>query len=259
MKTNTILFIWFVVLIGCVKEPTDEIPVGDINNDPLTEHSVIIINKLDTLLRLVYNDSMIISHQTMENNIIEETEFHYDSIGLLTGLTIYNLTNNHITYKNFSYDSLNRICSINVTRNWYPIEEIRTLIYNEAGKLIQIKAFFPETFEYFGNNVLKNGRVDINKGVWTEYIYSYDNMVNPIYNIGLPLIAAKQLSGNNRKSKIAYWDHLPDCMLPDDPCDPIRHIDTIYTSLFVYNNDNKPIIEYRKHKSGVDTLMYLYE
>jgi hypothetical protein len=222
--------------------------------ETIRPRSVIITNKADTLLKLVYNDFRLISHKTMENNLIEETEYYYDSNGLLTGLRIFNLTNNQITYKVFSYDSSNRIRSINVNRNWYPIEEIRTLIYNEAGKLIQIKAFLPESFEYVGNNVLKNGRVDINRFIWIEYVYSYDNMVNPIYNIGLPLIAAKQLSPNNRKSKIAYWDDWG-----SGHSDAIRVIDTIYTSFFVYNNDNKPIIEYRKHKSGVDTLMYLYK
>ncbi|TVR72904.1 MAG: hypothetical protein EA408_05925 [Marinilabiliales bacterium] len=242
-------------MAGCEKEPADEIYY-----EYSFEHSLIIINKQDTLLQLIYTDSLIISYKTMENNIIEETEFHYDSSGLLTGLTIYNLTNNRLTHKDFSYDSLNRISSIYVSRPPIRILETRTLIYNEAGKLIQIKAFFPEAFEYAGNNVSKNGRVDIDIGVWTEFVYSYDSMINPVYNIGLPLISAKQLSQNNRKSKIALWDEYPDCMLEDDPhCNIINHVDTIYTSTFVYNRENKPKTEFRKYKNRVDTLVYLYK
>lgn len=244
--------------MGCEMKPSFDIPKASV-----TKHSIIILNKSDTLLRVYYSDSMILSFKSMENNIIEETDFEYNSKNVLTGLTTKNLKYNYTTYKDFSYDSLKRISSINVLRvfeNGDSIKERQLIDYNSTSKLIKINSFLPETFEYIGNNVTKNGKVNEEVAIWTDYVYSYDNMVNPVYNIGLPLINVKQISQNNIKSKLAAWIEFTDCILPNDVNFlPMNHIDTIYTSTFEYNEIKKPTIEYRKYKRGIDTLNYIYE
>jgi hypothetical protein len=259
MKNNKVILILIMYLVlGCEKEPSNN---QDINT--LTKYTFLIINKSDTVSKLIYSDSLIFLYKTMENNMFEETYYHYDSIGLLIGLTTNNVKNNLKTFKDFYYDSVKRISTIKVCQilqNGDSLKEVQTLDYNENGKLININAFLPETFEYENSNVIKNGNVNVDKAIWTDYSLSYDNYNNPFYNIGLPMISVKELSQNNIITKIAKWIEYPDCMVPGDVnCKPINHNDTIYTSTFEYNNDNKPKFEYRKSKSGIDTLRFIYK
>lgn len=245
-----------ILTISCRKEST-----VDRGDDPYAIRSVSVVGKTDTLIHVVFRGSAIISSKITDNDMTEVVTYHYDTTGLITGITIKNLRYDDVIYQDFIYDSLKRTSAINVTmifRSGDKIEEKRELFYDTIGRLIHVKALLPETMEYVDNNVVKYGKVDIVHARWTDYYYRYDNMINPFYQIGLPS-SVLQLSQNNVTAKIAVWTEYVDCMLVNDTtCGPIDHVDTIYTSTFVYK-DKKPMVEYRKSRSGIDTLYYYYD
>ena len=260
VKGFLILISVFTLSIRCEKE---EYPLDSNENNKIIEHTLVIMCNSDSIAKYVYADSKILSKKIFADSNIEETEYKYNLLMEMTGLSTFNVSKNTITNMDFNYNEQGLISSIACVRI-FPggdsLSETQILEYDSQDRLIKINAFLPETFEYSDLNITKHVKVNTDIVIWMDYSYTYDSKANPLNKIGLPLISVASISKYNINSVIAEWIEYPDCeMTPDTNIVPIHHTDSIYTSCFEYNKLDLPITEYRNFGDKIDTIRYIYE
>jgi len=251
-KIAIIIFPVIAILLSC------EIKKVDPDRE---EPQILRITKNSKLYaEYKYSNSQMIYFKDYSGTEFEESLFEYNSLNILNNVTILDKNGDMITRNEFAYIHDSLISSVTVYKIKDDIEsiiEIKYFEYDSLKRLTKIDAYFPETFEYFENDIVKHGEVNISTQTWTEYTYTYDEEINVLANIGMPLIAVEHISKHNINSVTSHWIELSFENLGE--IIEIYHDDLIYTSIFEYNENGYPKIEYRNYSNKIDTIRYMYE
>lgn len=240
-----------LISLGCEQNETAE---------EIIVKTLTITYNSDAYIVINYTGEQVINYKDFSGENLKISSFEYNDENVLIGM--YVSDGDKETHQIFNYSDDNIISEIQVLEVIDGIEkeiEIKTLEYNSSGYLIKINTYLPETFSYVDSRTFKYGYVK--KGVWTENIFLLDDYSNPLSQIGLPPITPETILEHNIVSSTAQWTEYYDCMgINDTTCiDQIKHSDMIYTSIFEYNENQLPIVEYRNKDGAVDTVRYFYD
>jgi|GEM_PF-3941648 len=252
-KLTLILLIFSLIFQNCHKDNETE------QTDKL--YLLKITKNSKQYLEYKYSDSQIIYFKNFSDSIYKKWEFEYNSLNELTKINEYNKNDQQISRFEYVYNTDSLISSIfiyKINNGQESLIEEQKLNYDNENKLIKIDAYLPETFEYDGLDIIKHGKVS-DQGIWKDFEYSYDNKNNVLSKIGMPAISPNYISKHNIDSVIANWTEYIDNMGIDSIESTKKHKDLIYSSIFEYNENGYPKIEYRNYSNYVDTIEYIYE
>jgi hypothetical protein len=208
-----------------------------------------------------YSDTQMISFEDFSGPKYKKWEFDYDSLNKISKVIEYDENDLQISYYKYGYNSEGLISSLfvyNIKNGQESLIEEQKFKYDNEKRLTNIEAYFPQTFKYDGMDIIKHGKVS-NRKIWIDFEYSYDNNNNILSKIGMPTIDVNYISKHNIKKVVANWTEYIDNMGIDSIESTKEHRDLIYSSIFEYNENGYPAIEYRNYSDSVDTIEYIYE
>lgn len=212
LKVKSIIFVSYAIIFllsACNSE--------DIVTPQLQKQLIKISNNSDNYSTFSYQDALLTKYETIDNSqLFNSVSFNYDSTNRV--ISAVENTNIFEYFNTYIYDMNNRMEKIllsikDSSSNYVPSGYVKYFYYNTSNLAREEKynsqdeLITKTEFEYDANGNLVRNLFYHNNMLYSTVTSTYDNKINPWYNLRNSLIYPVSLSKNNATyTHIIYED-----------------------------------------------------